>query len=170
MFAEAPPLAPGYRGYGKRPKRQSTDPIVKTGHGVPTHGKVYLPEHVSLLSVSSSTLRPRKASLPGIALRRWGSRHESRSRTRRDMPPPEAVSPWGGNALPNQEQAYRLVAALFPDPELLLASYRHLGNSQYHPRSWLQAVAYIAAGGKCLDHGSARKAGLTVPIDRKSVV
>jgi hypothetical protein len=49
-----------------------------------------------------------------------------------------------------QLQAYGLLARLYPNLELVLEPYRKIADRPFFARSWLQAVGYIAAGGKKL--------------------
>jgi hypothetical protein len=52
-----------------------------------------------------------------------------------------------------QETALRLIYELFPEDKAkaMLMEYQKIKNSgSYHPRSWLQAMFFVAAGGKPL--------------------
>ena len=50
--------------------------------------------------------------------------------------------------IPSQTQALEILTSLLPDRvEGILEEYRSIHARPYWPRSWIQATAYIAAGG-----------------------
>jgi hypothetical protein len=48
-----------------------------------------------------------------------------------------------------QKTALRLIHELFPEDkaQAMLAEYVKINNKPYSPRSWLQAMFFVAAGG-----------------------